>query len=158
MSTQYVPPETYQQWLACFAHLKEHPLDVQMLDVLTQGKYLGEPTEVFLSRLSEAVSVSITGFCRRFLRQFDTALADGEPDMAVLLASRLRRNIQKCFFYRSLPFLSASYIQTLDDGLGEQLEFFWKNFLQELHRSAKDSNSIVMEDLCYELKRVSILY
>lgn len=158
MSASYAPPETYQQWLACFEHLRQHPLDTQMLESLAQGRYLGQPTEGFLSRLSEAVSICITGFCRRFLRQFDLALADGEPDMAVLLASRLRRNIQKCFFYRTLPFLSPDYIQTLDDGLGEQLDFFWKNFLTELQRSAKDSNSVIMEDLCYEMKRVPILY
>jgi hypothetical protein len=158
VSAQYAPPETYQQWLACFEHLHLHPLDTQMLETLEKGRYLGQPTEVFLSRLSEAVSISITGFCRRFLRQFDIALADGEPDMAVLLATRLRRNIQKCFFYRALPFLGSAYIQTLDTGLREQLDFFWKNFLQELQRTARDTDSPIMEDLCYEMKRVTILY
>ena len=129
-----------------------------MLEALARGRYLGQPAESFLSRLSEAVSICITGFCRRFLRQFDIALADGEPDMAVLLASRLRRNISKCFFYRTLPFLDPSYIQTLDAGLGEQLELFWKNFLSELKRTARDTDSPVMEDLYYEMKRVTILY
>ena len=121
------PPEAYQQWLECFEYLHQHPLDAQMLDTLSRGQYLGQPTESFLSRMSETVSFCISCYCRRFLRQLDLALADGEPDMAALLAGRLRRNIQQCFFSRCLGFLDPSYIQTLDQGFGEQLDFFWTN-------------------------------
>lgn len=157
MISRYSPPETYQQWLACFQHLQQHPLDAQMLEVLSKGKYLGKPAEAFLVRLSDAVGIVITGYCRRFLRQVDMAFADGEPDVSVLLASRLRRNIRKCFFYRSLPFLETKYIQTLDSGFSRQLDSFWSNFLEELRKTARDSADSEMEDVYLEMKRIKIL-
>lgn len=158
MSNRHAPPETYQQWLECFEHLNGHPLDAQMLEMLSQGTFLGEPTERFRSRLSDVVSMCMSAYCQRFLRMLDLALSEGEPDMATLLAGRFRRDIQRCFFYRSLAFLDGSFIQKLDQGYREQLNFFWKNFLNELQKSARDSNSPVMEDLYYEMKRVTILH
>lgn len=158
MSNRYTPPETYQQWLECFEHLKGYTLDEKMLESMAQGTFLGQPTENFLSRLSDVVSMCMSGYCQRFLRMLDLVLAEGEPDMAGLLASRLKKDIQRCFFYRSLTFLDESFVQKLDQGFRGQLEQFWKNFLNELRKSARDSDSPVMEDLYYEMKRVTILH
>ena len=156
MISRYTPPETYQQWLDCFAHLREHPLDGAMLDALAQGKYTGTPAETFLVRLSDAVGLAMTGYCKRFLRQLDQALEDGEPDLAVLLARRLQKHLRKCFFYRSLPFLPASYVQTLDGGFRVQLDTFWMNFLTQLGKSARESMDPGMEDLLLEMKRIRL--
>lgn len=157
MIDTYTPPKTYQQWLACFDQLQAHPGDRQMLETLARGEYLGQPAESFLVRLSETVGTVLTSLCRRFLRQLDEALADGEPDMVVLLASRLRKNISRCFFYRDLPFLSRAYIEELDRGFGEQLTFFWTNFLRELRRTARESMNPELEELVMEMKRIKIL-
>jgi len=156
MSFSCSPPVSYQQWLDCFQHLQQHPLDHQALEALAQGKYIGQPAETFLARLSDCVGMMLTARCRRFLRQLDESLAEGEPDMAALLASRLCRSIQACFFYRSLPFLAKSYIHTLDKGFGEQLDSFWKNFLEQLQTAARDSMDPRMEDIVFEMKRVNL--
>lgn len=158
MSNCYPPPETYQQWLKCFEHLGGYTLDEKMLEAMAQGTFLGEPTESFLARLSDVVSLCLSAYCRRFLRMMDLILAEGEPDMAGILASRLKKDIQRCFFYRSLSFLEESFVQKLDQGFQVQVEQFWKNFLSELRKSARDSNSPVLEDLYYEMKRVTILH
>lgn len=151
------PPETYQQWLNCFEYLRQHPLDRQVLEELSLGRYMGQPAEAFLVRLSDTVGLVITAYCRRFLRQVDIAFEDGEPDMVALLAARLKRNLQLCFFYRNLPFLEAGYIRTLDEGYIRQLEAFWKDFLAELQRTAKDSQNPHLEDTFFELKRMKLL-
>lgn len=156
MNSLYSPPETYQQWLTGFAHLQQHPLDHEMLDALACGRYIGRPAEAFLVRLSDVVGAVITAHCKRFLRQIDMAFSDEEPDMVPLLASRLKRNLSKCFFYRNLSFLDPAYVKTLDDGFCEQLEFFWKDVLTELRRSARDSMDSRMEDVCFEMKRIKI--
>lgn len=127
-----------------------------MLEALALGKYIGQPAETFLARLSDCVSIVLTAYCRRFLRQLDESLAEGEPDMAMLLASRFRRSIQACFFYRSLPFLPPDYVHTLDDGFGAQLDSFWNNFLEQLQKSARDSMDPRMEDVMFEMKRVKL--
>lgn len=157
MMEAYSPPETYQQWLACFQHLQLHPLDSKMLETMAQGSYLGKPAESFLVRLSETVGIVITGYCRRFLRQVDLALEDGEPDMVELLAVRLKRDIRKCFFYRSVSFLDSGYIHTLDTGFGDQLSAFWNQLLKELKKTAKDSANEELEDVYLALKRMKFL-
>lgn len=154
MNSRYSPPETYQQWLAGFAYLQQHPLDHEMLDAFACGHYIGRPAEAFLVRLSDVVGIVITAHCRRFLRQMDEAFSDGEPDMVPLLASRLKRNLSKCFFFQTLSFLDPAYVQTLDDGFGRQLDSFWKNVLMELCRSARDSMDPRIEEVCFELKRM----
>lgn len=151
-----VPPETYQQWLTCFQHLQEHPTDYRVLELLAQGKYIGKPAEAFLVRLSDVVSLVLTASCRRFLRQLDEALQDGETDMAMLLALRLKKNIRKCFFYRALPFLERNYIETLDRGFEGQLDSFWKSFLGQLKKTVRDSMDPRMEDVLMEMKRIKI--
>lgn len=151
------PPETYQQWLQWMSHLTEHPGDLQALATVTAGRYCGTPAETFLVRLSETVGQMLTFHCRRFLRQLDQALADGEPDMAQLLAVRLKKNLRSCLFYRSLPFLEQSYVQELDAGFSLQLEHFWKNFLTQLHRSARESADPAAEELVMEMSRIKIV-
>lgn len=157
MISTYTPPETYQQWLECFQYLQQHPLDSQMLGILANGRYIGQPAESYLVRLSDTVGRVLTCHCRRFLKQLDEAFADGEPDMAVLLALRLKKSIRKCLFYQALPFLSAEYVQTLDKGFGDQLNTFWDNFLKQLWRTARDSMDSRMEDVVLEMKRVKII-
>lgn len=157
MISWYSPPETYQQWLSCFGHLQQHPLDQRMLEVLGQGRYIGKPAEGFMVRLSETVGAIITANCRHFLRQMDLMFADGEPDMVPILAARLKRNLSMCFFYRTLPFLDAAYVQSLDDGFRGQLEFFWSNVQTELRKSARDSMDPRVEEVWFEMKRMKIV-
>ena len=157
MMNTYSPPETYQQWLECFRHLQEHPLDQEMLKNLSRGRYLGKPSESFLVRMSDTLSVVITLHCRRFLRQVDQALADGEADMIPLLASRLKRHLNHCFFYRDVSFLDVTYIQNLDRGFGRQLISFWQNFLAEMGKSARESMDAGLEDVYFELKRMKFI-
>ena len=157
MIAEHDPPRSYSQWLDAFAYLQEHPLDVEMLDALIQGSYSGVPAPAFLERLSNTVSLLLTRHCRRFLRQMDEAFADGEPDYIPVLAARLRRNIDRCLFYRKLNFLELGFVRTLDQGFREQLDSFWNNLLRELGKSARESGSPELEDLVLELKRIHIL-
>lgn len=149
-------PQTYQQWLECLQQLERQPWNRELLTLVRQGRYEGNPSETFLTRVSDSVSVMLSGCTRRFLRELDQALSDSEPDMAVLLAVRLRRNVEQCLFYRDLNFLSREYIQTLDEGFEGQLQAFWKDFLSQLNRSARDSMDPRFEDMVLELRRISI--
>ena len=149
-------PQTYQQWLECLLQLEQQPWNRELLTLVRQGRYEGKPSESFLTRVSDSVSVMLSGCTRRFLRELDQALADGETDMAALLAVRLRRNATQCLFYRDLDFLRREYIQTLDEGFERQLKAFWKDFLSQLSRSARDSMDPGFEDMVQELRRISI--
>ena len=131
-------------------------MDQQALDAIAKGRYMGQVAEAFLARLSDCVSHVLTAHCCLFLKQLDEALAEGEPDMALLLATRFRRNIQRCFFYRTLTFLSASYVKTLDQGFCNQLDAFWQDFLGQLLRSARESSDPRMEDVLLEMKRIRL--
>ena len=150
-------PHTYQQWMDCFRCLEANPRDVAMLEQVRGGTYSGTPSELFLSRLSDTVSVMLSGCTRNFLQQLDQALADGEPDMAVLLAKRLRRQLRDSMFYRDLSFVSQTYIQTLDEGFACQLQAFWQDFLKKLNQSARESMDPRFEDMAQDLRRIRLV-
>lgn len=150
-------PRTYQQWLDCFAYLSAHPADREVLELAAGGQYPGKPAESFLVRLSDTVGTMLSFRCQQFLRQLDQALGDGEPDLAPLLAARLKKSLRLCLFYRSLPFLEERYVQELDRGFSVQLQNFWTNFLTQLKKIARDSDSPAMEDLLLEMSRIKIV-
>ena len=150
-------PGTYQQWLDCLERLEQQPWDKEALALARQGTYTGTPSEAFLTRLSEAVSVMLSRCTQRFLRDLDRALADGDPDMASLLAVRFQAQLRNCFFYRELPFLKASYVRTLDQGFEAQLEAFWKDFLSKLKALEKETMDPQIEDMTMELRRIRII-
>lgn len=150
-------PHTYQQWLDCLQQLEQHPFNRDLQQQVRMGTYDGKPTETFLSRVSASVSVMLSVCTRRFLHEMDQALADGEPDMAVVLASRFRRRIGQCLFYRDLGFFEEDYVRTLDDGFRNQLDAFWKDFLNQLQKSLKDSMDPRVEDMALELRRIKTL-
>ncbi len=157
MTSYTSPPETYHQWLDGFQYINGNPKDLAFLEVLAQGNYLGIPSESFLCHLSDAVSKVLSIRCRQFLRQTDCALIEGEPDIVPLLAMRFRRDLRKCFFYRSLSFLPEDYVGELDNGFQKQLLAFWTDFLSQLKKSAELSADFRLEDLHHELKRIYIV-
>ena len=73
------------------------------------------------------------------------------------LATRLRRNVAGCLFYRDLDFLSGAYVRTLDEGFENQLNAFWKDFLAQFNKSARDSMDPSMEDMALQLRRIRII-
>lgn len=150
-------PQTYQQWLECLQQLEQQPWNRELLTQIRQGSYGANPSETFLTRISDSVSVMLSVCTRRFLRELDRALSDGEPDMAILLATRLRRNVAGCLFYRDLDFLSGAYVRTLDEGFENQLNAFWKDFLAQFNKSARDSMDPSMEDMALQLRRIRII-
>lgn len=149
-------PQTYQQWLDCFQQLEANPRNTEVLEQVRAGSYLGAPSEQFLSRLSATVSVMLSVCTRKFLKQLDQALVDGEPDMAVLLAKRLRKQLRDSLFYRELSFLSQNYIQTLDEGFARQLQSFWSDFIKHLKKVTKESMDPRIEDMAQDLCRICI--
>lgn len=150
-------PQTYQGWMDCFARLEAHPWDPEILAQVRRGSYMGKPSEQFLARLSDTVSRMLSKCTRRFLRDLDSALADNEPDMVPMLASRFRKRVKACLFYRELPFLEGKFIQTLDAGFSSQLQSFWKDLNREISRSARESGDPRLEDLAMALRRMKIL-
>ena len=76
--------------------------------------------------------------------------------MAVLLAKRLRKQLRDSMFYRDLPFLSQTYIETLDTGYAQQLQAFWQDLLKQLDKTARESMNPAMEDLAQDLRRIRL--
>lgn len=150
-------PETYQQWLEFLQYLQEHPGSTTACSLVNQGILTGSVSEAFKVRLSETVSIMLSYHCTRFLKQLDTALEDGEPDMAALLAQRLRRSMQQCLIYRDMPFLEAEFVENLDAGYRKQLCEFWETVLKQLRLLIRENDSPVLEDLIRELRRIHII-
>lgn len=157
MSAPVSAPETYQQWLTCFQYLQEHPSDFTVCSLLDQASCVTNVSESFKSRLSDTVSIMLSYHCRRFLKQLDLALAEGEADMAALLALRFRRSIRECMFYRRLSFLEDGFVAVLDDGYTKQVYGFWENVLKQLRQTVRERDDPALEDLFQEIRKIRII-
>lgn len=157
MSIPGRPPETYQQWMDCLRYLQEHPSDGTVCLLMQQGTLPAGASETFKARLSDTVSMMLSVHCRRFLRQVDQALSEGDGDMVPLLAKRFWRTVSNSLFYRRLAFLDGAFVALLEEGYTGQLRAFWKDFLRQLERDARESGNPELEDLVLEMKKIRTL-
>lgn len=148
---------TYQQWIDCFRCLEEKPWEQSVLDSVANATYQGEPSDIFLVRLSDTVSKMLSVCMKWFLHEIDRLLSENEADMTTFVAKRFQKRIRGCFFYRDLRFLPESYVRTLDEGFENQIDAFWKDFLRQLELSARESMNPDVEEMAYELRRIKII-
>lgn len=150
------PPETYSQWLEYLHSLRTHPENRQLLLLAADGKLRGPAPEQLAVQLSETVGILLTCCCRRFLRQTDQALAEGEAEMLPILAARFRRRLAECLLYRALPALGEARMAELEDGFARRIRSFWADYLRQLRRTACSSEEPALEDAALLLGRMDI--
>ena len=148
---------TYQQWIDHFQRLEEKPWEQDLLDSVANATYQGNPSDIFLTRLSDTVSKMLSRCMRWFLQEIDRLLSENEADMTAFVAKRFRNRVRGCFFYRDMDFLPARYVHTLDEGFEKQIDAFWKDFLRQLDHSARESMNPDVEEMAYELRRIKII-
>lgn len=157
MTAPVSPPATYQQWMDALAYLKERPMDSDSLQLVSQGTLSGLCSPMMVSRISDTVSVLLTGQFRDLLHQVDLALGEGDIDHLRLTVIRFRGRVNKCLFYRRLDFLAPGDREQLESGFSRQIRDFWQDLLQQMARSARQSSSPLLEEGLYLLRKIKIL-
>lgn len=150
-------PTTYQEWLDCFAYVKVHPNDNIGFSLLRKGTLRCDSyiLDAFLQRMDETVGDVLNKRISNFLSQVSELFEEGDFEGVEMLATRFWASTSECFFFENLDCISSRQKMQFRDGYLRQLKCFWANFIRELEKDADEYRNIILEDLFFQLSRLS---
>lgn len=152
------PPRDYQQWLACFNHLRSFPMDAEVLRLMEQGELNRldrRMTDQFLTRLDELVRQLLRAHIDRFMKDLDQLLESGDLEGLEIRAGRFSRRLGQCLFFEQVAFLPDDTRRQLSEGYRTQIHAFWQRLVRALEQQAEDARSGDLEELAYRIRRIA---
>ena len=160
MTRSEEPPESYEEWLACFQRLQERPQDAgELCSRMRLGVFRGVDTPllpVFQQRILECVNRMLERTVTRFSLQCQEVLEEGDTAMLDVLFHRLARQIRLALFFRELEFLPDEFRRSTEISLKERMSEFWNGVIRSLERDALENGSQPLEDALGTLQRIRL--
>lgn len=152
----YEVPRTYQEWLECFSYLKLHPEDYAYLRRLRGGTLMCNPSilNMFLQRLDDTVGEILNHAISTFLSRVDEAFEESDFDAVEILAIRFWKRVSECFFFESVKCIPGEHKRQFREGYQEQLNMFWRHFLEMLAYESEQSDNQALDELAFQLRRI----
>ena len=155
----FPPPSSYQEWLDCFARMKEAPLSAaQDFEAAASGTFNGSPAMLAAleRQLIDTVNALLDRCTRRFIRHLNGCLADGAYEQLELFFRRLRSDVQRVLFFRSLTFLPEEFRCELYHGVQKQTCDFWQGTLRFLQAQTEEAPMPDLEDALFLIRRMKL--
>lgn len=152
-------PSTYQDWLDCFARMKEAPLSTEDdFALLARGSFTGTGAmQAALERqMVEAINAFLNKSVKRFVRELNECIAFQELAQAEVLFKRLKKNIRKTTFFLELSFLPGDFKEELYQSITEQMLGFWNDTIRFLRQQAMDYANSDLEDVLFLIGRIRL--
>lgn len=152
-------PSTYQDWLDCFARMKEMPLSANgEFAVLANGSFSGtQAMRAALERqMVETVNAVLNRSVKRFVRDLNERLAFHELSQMDLLFQRFKRDVERILFFQKLSFLPEEFREELYGSIVGQMTGFWNDTVAFLRRQAMESADSDLEDALYLIRRIRL--
>jgi len=152
-------PSTYQDWLDCFARMKEVPLSGNGdFEVLALGSFAGTSAmQAALERqMVDTINAVLNKSVKRFVRDLNECIAFNELAQVDVLFKRLKRDIHKTTFFLELSFLSSDFKNELYQSITDQMTGFWDDTICFLRQQAMDYSNSDLEDALFLIRRVRL--
>ena len=152
-------PSTYQDWLDCFARMKEVPLSGNGdLEVLALGSFAGTSAmQAALERqMVDTINAVLNKSVKRFVRDLNECIAFNELAQVDVLFKRLKRDIHKTTFFLELSFLSSDFKNELYQSITDQMTGFWDDTICFLRQQAMDYSNSDLEDALFLIRRIKL--
>ena len=152
-------PSTYQDWLDCFARMKEVPLSGNGdLEVLALGSFAGTSAmQAALERqMVDTINAVLNKSVKRFVRDLNECIAFNELAQVDVLLKRLKRDIHKTTFFLELSFLSSDFKNELYQSITDQMTGFWDDTICFLRQQAMDYSNSDLEDALFLIRRIKL--
>lgn len=152
-------PSTYQDWLDCFARMKEVPLSGNGdLEVLALGSFAGTSAmQAALERqMVDTINAVLNKSVKRFVRDLNECIAFNELAQVDVLFKRLKRDIHKTTFFLELSFLSSDFKNELYQSITDQMTGFWDDTICFLRQQAMDYSNSDLEDALFLIRRIRL--
>lgn len=152
-------PSTYQDWLDCFARMKEVPLSGNGdFEVLALGSFAGTSAmQAALERqMVDTINAVLNKSVKRFVRDLNECIAFNELAQVDVLFKRLKRDIHKTTFFLELSFLSSNFKNELYQSITDQMTGFWDDTICFLRQQAMDYSNSDLEDALFLIRRIRL--
>lgn len=152
-------PSTYQDWLDCFARMKEVPLSGNGdFEVLALGSFAGTSAmQAALERqMVDTINAVLNKSVKRFVRDLNECIAFNELAQVDVLFKRLKRDIHKTTFFLELSFLSSDFKNELYQSITDQMTGFWDDTICFLRQQAMDYSNSDLEDALFLIRRIRL--
>ena len=152
-------PSTYQDWLDCFARMKEAPLSGNGdFEVLALGSFAGTSAmQTALERqMVDTINAVLNKSVKRFVRDLNECIAFNELAQVDVLFKRLKRDIHKTTFFLELSFLSSDFKNELYQSITDQMTGFWDDTICFLRQQAMDYSNSDLEDALFLIRRIRL--
>lgn len=152
-------PSTYQDWLDCFARMKELPLSRNRdFEVLALGSFSGtNAMRAALERqLVDTINTVLNKSVKRFVRELNESIAFNEMTQVDVLFKRLKKDINRTMFFLNLSFLSNEFKDELYVSITEQMTGFWDDTINFLQHQAMNYSNSDLEDTLFLIRRIRL--
>ncbi len=152
-------PSTYQDWLDCFARMRELPLSGDGdFAALALGSFSGSSAmQAALERqMVEAINVVLNKSVKRFVRDLNECIAFNDLAQVDTLFKRLKKNINKTLFFLNLSFLPGEFKDELYASITGQMTEFWNDTVGFLRQQALDHSNPDLEDALFLIRRIRL--
>ena len=152
-------PSTYQEWLDCFARMRERSLSENVdFEALAFGSFSGTSSmQAALERqMVDTINAVLNKSVKRFVRDLNERIAFHELAQVDVLFKRFKRDINKTIFFLDLPFLSGEFKDELYASITGQMAEFWDDTVGFLRRQAMDHSNSDLEDALFLIRRIRL--
>ena len=152
-------PSTYQDWLDCFARMRELPLSRNRdFEVLALGSFSGTSAmQVALQRqMVSTINTVLNKSVKRFVRDLNECIAFNELAQVDALFKRFKKDVNKTMFFLSLSFLSDEFKDELYASITDQITEFWDDTVDFLRQQAMDYSNSDLEDALFLIRRIRL--
>lgn len=150
------PPQTYQEWLDCFAQMKHSNISDEHIDLICQGTLKGDEqtSQRFRLHIVNLMNDMIDGRTKKFIKQLNLLLEFNELPGVTELFKKFRKDIKQCLFFSRIEWLPMEFRQDLFQSVEIQTSDFLKKVTDYLRNQAFETNNCDMEDTLYQIKRI----
>lgn len=152
-------PSTYQDWLDCFARMRELPLSGNGdFEVLALGSFSGTGAmQAALERqMVDTINAVLNKSVKRFVRNLNECIAFNELAQVDVLFKRLKKDVNKTLFFLNLSFLSGEFKDELYASITSQMTGFWDDTVGFLRQQAMDYSNSDLEDALFLIRRIRL--
>lgn len=150
------PPKTYQEWLDCFAHMKEYRISEEYIEILSKGSIHSNPQMAnrFQTHIVNLINDMLDARTRRFIKELDQLMEFNDIGDVVLLFKKFNKEIKQCLFFSRLDCVTAGFKKELATSVEGQTIEFLRKVMNHLSVQAFETNNFEMEDALYQIRKI----
>lgn len=156
---QTAAPSTYQDWLDCFAQIKDGPLSgSEDAHALSLGSFAGTSAmRAALERqITDTVNAVLDRSAKHFARDLNECMLLGEFAQAEGLFRRFKREVQRAAFFLELSFLPEEFRSELYRSMRRQMTAYWNDTVRFLQDQVMEYADPDLEDALFLIRRIQL--